>query len=455
MNSPLKRRLLQSVGATSLGPILTAVIQLVNVPVFLHFWGPGLYGEWLVISAVPIYFGLSDLGIGAVAANEMTMMVARGEKDSALEVFQSTWLLTTIVSLLFTSVVVLGIWILPIDRWLKIVILSRGQVMTILCILCFYILLDMQWTVIVAGFRCDGNYALGIVLGIVVRLSANASAVVAVAFHATPIAVAISLVVFRLIGNRIGQNALRKKSPWLHYGYSHASTAAIRKMFRPGIAYLALSAGSSFIIQGMTIVVGSVLGSDAVVIYTTVRTLTRFVYQMANMITNSVWAEMSAAIGSGKLVLARNLHRVACQATIGFSGAAILFLIVFGKIVYGIWTHHKIALDQYLFYILLIEVMANALWYTSSVVPISCNRHERQSIIYVLSTAASLPVAYLLIYWIGLPGAGISQLIADICMIAYVLTNSLAILHDTPGAFVRALLRAPSLASANPVGANR
>jgi O-antigen/teichoic acid export membrane protein len=455
MSSPLKRRLLQSVGATSLGPILTAIIQLVNVPVFLHFWGAKLYGEWLVISALPVYFGLTDFGIGSVAANEMTMMVARGEKNSALEVFQSTWLLTTVVSLSFTTIVALGIWILPIEQWIKVVLLSRGQVMAILCILCVYILLDMQWTVLAAGFRCDGNYALGTLIGNAVRLTTNASAVVAVAFHATPVAVAVCLVVFRLAGNRAGQIALRRKSPWLHYGYRHASTAAIRKLFRPGIAYLAIPAGNAFILQGMTVVVGSVLGPVAVVMYTTVRTLTRFVYQMSDMITNSIWAEMSAAIGSGNQLLARNLHRVACQATIGCSGAAILFLMVFGRLIYGIWTHHRINLDQTLYYILLVEVLANALWFTSSIVPISCNRHERQSIIYVLSTASSLPIAYLLLRWIGLPGAGVSLLVADICMIAYVLTNSLTILHDTPGAFLRALVSAPSLAGASAETAGR
>jgi Membrane protein involved in the export of O-antigen and teichoic acid len=408
-----------------------------------------------VISALPVYFGLTDFGIGSVAGNEMTMLVAKGQKDSALEVFQSTWVLTTCVSLSFTTVVALGIWTLPIERWLKIAIMSRGQVMAILCILCIYILLDMQWTVMAAGFRCDGNYALGTVIGSVVRLVTNASAVVVVALHATPVAVAISLVVFRLIGNRAGQIALQRKSPWLHYGYRHATTAAIKKLFRPGIAYLAIPAGNAFILQGMTVVVGTALGSVAVVMYTTVRTLTRLVYQMADMITNSIWAEMSAAIGSGNQILARSLHRVACQATLGCSGAAILFLVLFGKMIYAFWTHHKIALDQGLFYILLVEVLANALWFTSSIVPISCNRHERQSLIYVIATAASLPIAYLLMSWIGLTGAGIGLLIADICMIAYVLTNSLAMLHDTPGAFLRALLRMPSLASASAETADR
>jgi O-antigen/teichoic acid export membrane protein len=450
MSNSLKRRLLHAVGATSLGPILTAVIQLVSVPVFLHFWGAKLYGEWLVLSALPVYFGLTDFGIGSVAGNEMTMLVARGEKETALGVFQSAWLLTTVASLSFTAVVTLGIWTLPIERWLRLAVISKGQVIAILCVLCVYVLLDMQWTVMASGFRCDGNYALGQIIGSIIRFATNASAIIAVALHGSPVAVALSLVVFRLIGNWAGQIVLLRRSPWLHYGYESASFADIRKLIRPGIAYLALPAGNAFILQGMTVLVGAVLGPIAVVIYTTVRTLTRFVYQMADMITNSIWAEMSAAIGAGDQLLARNLHRVACQATLGSSGAAVLFLAVFGKAIYGLWTHHKLVLDQALFYILLAEVFLNALWFTSSIVPISCNRHERQSVVYLLATAATLPAAFLFMSWIGLPGVGMGLLLADLCMIAYVLTNSLTILNDTPTAFVRALFRPPRLASKTP-----
>jgi O-antigen/teichoic acid export membrane protein len=450
MNHSLNRRLLHAVGATSLGPILTAIIQLVNVPVFLHLWGPKLYGEWLVLSALPVYFGLTDFGIGSVAGNEMTMLVARGEKDSAIEVFQSTWLLTTCVSFSFTTVVALCIWVLPLERWFNLVVLSRGQIISILCVLCIYVLLDMQWTVMAAGFRCDGNYALGTLIGNIVRLVANTSAVVAVALHSSPVTVAITLVAFRLLGNRAGQIALRRKSPWLHYGYKHARFSAIRKLFGPGVAYLAFPAGNAFILQGMTVLIGSTLGSVAVVVYSTTRTLTRFVYQLVDMITNSVWAEMSAAIGTGDMLLARNLHRAACQASLGLSFGAVPVLAILGKTIYGLWTHHKVVMDQTLFYLLLVEVLANAFWFTSSVVSISCNRHARQAMLYIATTAASIPIAYLLMLRMGLPGVGVSLLIVDLAMIVYVLANSLAILHDTPLEFARALFRAPSLTGGSP-----
>ncbi len=445
MKRNLKHRLFHAIGATSLGPIITAIIQIVGVPVFLHFWGPKLYGEWLVLSAIPIYLGLTDFGFGAVAANDMTMLVARGEKSAALEVFQSTWLLTTLASALFGVCVAVGLWTLPIERWLRVTLLTRDQVIEILCVLCVYVLLDLQWSVIAAGYRCDGNYALGTLLGNISRLCTNAAGITAVVFHSPPFSVAVTLVSVRLLGNLVCQIILRRKSGWLHYGYRQAHLSVIRKLFSPAIAYMGLTVGNSFSFQGMTVIVGAALGPIAVVVFSTTRTLTRFAYQMVDMITNGVWAELSAAFGAGNTLLARNLHRCACQASLGLASAAILLLALFGNWIYDRWTHYTVAMDHRLFYLLLLEVLANSLWFTSAIVPIACNRHERQAIVYLIATALSLPSAYFLMMRFGLAGAGISLLLVDLCMIFYVLHHSLALLHDSPRDFVRALFRAPSL----------
>jgi O-antigen/teichoic acid export membrane protein len=175
---------------------------------------------------------------------------------------------------------------------------------------------------------------------------------------------------------------------------------------------------------------------------------------MVFTITNSVWVELSAAFGAGDTCLARNLHRCACQASLGLSFGGIIFLTLFGNGIYGYWTNHKIAMDHHLFYLLMIEVLVNCLWYTSAVVSIACNRHERQAVLYLTTTALSVPVAYFLMLWFSLAGAGISLILADLCMIGYVLSHSLALLHDNLGEFTRGLFRVPSLRAGNSEAGN-
>ena len=268
------------------------------------------------------------------------------------------------------------------------------------------------------------------------------------AFHASPLIVAVTFVAVRFLGNWSCQVVLVHKSPWLHYGYRHARLGVIRKLFRPAIACMAFPAGNSLSLQGITIAVSAVLGPVAVVVFSTLRTLTRFASSGIHS-RNRNLAQISAAFGRGNGLLARNIHRCACQASLGLSIAAILFLAIFGDAIYGRWTHHKVAMDHGLFHLLLIEALASSFWFTSAIVSMACNRHEKQAIVYLAATALSLPTAYVLMSRFGLTGAGVSLLLVDLCMIGYVLSHSLALLQDNLSEFVCALFRAPSLHGGN------
>jgi hypothetical protein len=68
----LKRRLLAGFGANTFSRLSTTLTQIFSVPVFLSHWGVHLYGEWILLNTIPSYLGLSDVGFGSVAGNEMT-----------------------------------------------------------------------------------------------------------------------------------------------------------------------------------------------------------------------------------------------------------------------------------------------------------------------------------------------------------------------------------------------
>src|ERR1700731_1725951 len=97
-NKSLRHRFMRGFGATALGPVVTAIIQLGSVPVFLHVWGAAKYGDWLLLSAIPSYLTLSDLGFGNASGSDMPMLVAANDHEGALRTFQSSWVLVTCVS---------------------------------------------------------------------------------------------------------------------------------------------------------------------------------------------------------------------------------------------------------------------------------------------------------------------------------------------------------------------
>ncbi len=444
MTGTVRQRFVQGFAATALGPVVTILVQIVSVPVFLHAWGTRLYGEWLILSAIPTYLAFSDIGFGDVAANDMTMRTAAGDREGALETFQSTWLLISVSSVLFALLFSLGAWFLPISHWLNLSYTESGA-FKILVLLFIYALLTQQADLITSGFRCEGNYALGTLIKNVVRLVEGALVTVIVLFRATPIQAAATYVVLRTLGTLIMAWLMVRQSPWLSFGGRHATLSCARRLALPAVAYLAFPVGNALSIQGMVLVIGAVLGPIAVAIFSTMRTLTRFGFQIMESVKNSVWPELSTAYGAQNWPLARKLHRTACQASLWSSVGAATFLFFAGDRIIAIWTHGRIVPDEAAFRWLLLVTVANSFWYTSSVVTIASNTHERVAAVYLVGSAAALGIARLLTPHFGISGAAMALLAIDIVVGWYVLTQSLSALSEGSSDFFASLFRMPEL----------
>jgi O-antigen/teichoic acid export membrane protein len=421
------------------------VVQIISLPIFLHSWGAKLYGEWLILAALPAYIAFSDVGFGNVAANDMTMRVAAGDREGALETFQSTWTLMTVSSLLVLASFITGACWLPLIRWLDLSSISAFENRSVLILLGSYALLSLQADLTTAGFRCQGNYAMGMLSKNLLRLAESGLVTAMVAFHARPIAAAGAYFAVRAAGTFAMGRLMRRKTPWLHYGFRHATFKCARRLAGPAVAYLAFPAGNALSLQGMVLVIGAALGPVAVVSFSTMRTLTRFGFQIMESIKNSVWPELSAAYGGENWALARRLHRAACQVALWSSLATVIFLYFCGSRILSVWTHGRVVANLAAFHWLLVVIVANSFWYTSSVVTIASNTHQRVAAFYLLGTTSSLGLAHFLMPYFGMSGAAMSLLAIDLIVGWYVLTQSLASLREEAGDFCGSMFRLPQL----------
>src|ERR1700730_1808923 len=85
----IRRRIASGMGANALGQVITIGTQLAALPIYLHFWDTTRYGIWLMLSAVPSYFSMADVGMVSAAGNKMTMELGSGDSQAANRTFQS------------------------------------------------------------------------------------------------------------------------------------------------------------------------------------------------------------------------------------------------------------------------------------------------------------------------------------------------------------------------------
>lgn len=435
----VQRRLLTAYGASVLGPVVTILVQLVNVPVMLRVWGPHLYGEWLLISTIPAYLLLSDLGFGNVAGSDMTMRVNADDRPGAIETFQSTAILVVGISFLLGMFLCFGIFALPLHEALHISSMSPMEMKYALLVLCLNCLVILQWSVIISAYRCAGEYARGVLFVNVIRIVEGVSFVVLLVVRAGPVQLALLMLGISVLGTIWLVIAQRKLIPWLPYGIEQVTWSRIRELARPAFAFMAFPAGSALSLQGTTIVIGVLLGPVAVAVFNPMRTLSRAVFQLTDAVKSSVWPELSAAYGQGNWVLARRLHRASCQVSMLLALLASLALGLSGPQLFALWTRGRVVMDVPTFYILLCVVLANSGWNASSAVPLAANRHQRLAMTYLACTAGSLLLCWVLTKNCGLRGTATALLVCDCIMSVYVVRMSNRLVSDPWPAFAASM----------------
>lgn len=438
------RRLLRGAGASALSPLVSTIVQLGSVPLLLHVWGAAKYGDWLLLSAVPSYLTFSDLGFGDASGSEMSMRVAAGDRKAALETFQSSWVLVTLISLIALLIAGVVSWWIPWQVWLKLSGVSSTDAAKVLTILGAYVGVSQQNGIIESGYRSDGNFAVGTFWILMLRLAETIAATIVALLGGTLVAVAATYLAVRCVGTIGYAIYLRHLSPWIEFGTRYARSATIKSLAAPALGFIAFPLGYTLTLQGFTIAIGALLGPVAVVSFSTLRTLSRMVLQFMTVIKHALWPELSRAFGEGNVALARTMHRQAWRATLGLSLMGTVFLWIFGPFLYALWLRHSVPFNAACFHVLLAVVVVNSLWEASAVIPMSINGHFRIAMLYSATAFVSLGLAWILIPSMGTVGAALALLAADGSMSLFVLRSALGCTKDQWKEFAAALFVVPS-----------
>ena len=443
MDSSTKRRLMLGFIVNWVGKLASTIIQLIQVPVFLHFWSVPLYGEWMIVNSIPAYLSFSNVGFGSVAGNEMTMLVARDDRDSALRVFQSCWWLIAIICTASILLLSGGLYYLPAARLLKLTTLGESDTKWIIFYLGVSVLLGQLEQLLQSAYRCIGRYPFGTFVKSLLSLGAFACMIIAVVFGAGARATALVFASANIAGTILLCILVRRDIPWLRFGWQYASFGEIRKLTRPAIAFMGFPLGNALNLQGTLLAIGYALGPTAVVIFGTARTVSRVALQMVQMVNTTFEPEMSIAFGARNYELTRTLLRRACQLALFVALAIVMVMLSLGPWFLTHWTGGHVPPSRPLLAILLLVVVLYALWSTSATLMTSTNQHQRLAAYFIFGTSISCVLCYFFARAYGLYGAAASLLIAETVMNLYVVPSCLRIAHDTLPAFLASMLTIP------------
>jgi O-antigen/teichoic acid export membrane protein len=430
MDERTRNRLFVGFITTWISKLASSIIQFVQIPILFHYWTIQMNGEWMILSAIPSYLSFSNIGFGSVAGNEMTMLMARGEQEAALSVFQSCWWLISLVLGVLGVTMCVVLYFLPVADLLHLSSIGNTDARWILFWLGLAVLLGQLEQLQQSAYRCIARYSYGNLLKTGLSLVAFGLQLVPVFLGYGPRTAAKVLAISNIAVTLILCVAVRRDIPWISYGWSHASFREIKRLARPAIAFMGFPLGNALNLQGT--------------LFGTARTVSRIALQVVQMVNNTVWPELSIAFGAGNIGLVRVLHRRACQLALFISMSVVVVVALLGPTFLHHWTRGKVPPSTGLVCVLLIVVVFYSLWSTSSTLVSAINQHERLATLYTIATGITVVCTYFAARRYGLYGAAASLLLSEIIMDVYVLPSALRIAHDTWSGFLRSMLNYPA-----------
>jgi O-antigen/teichoic acid export membrane protein len=403
------------VASNGIGLVITVLIQVASVPAYLTSFGAAVYGEWLVLSAIPLYLSLGDLGFASVAATQATREFAIGEVARARCTMRSAWLAVTCLSVVLFGLAGLLLELVPIEL-LPIHAIPSSDARSILLLLVGYTLTTVQSSFVEGCFRAGGRFPLGTVIASLLRLAEFVAAGVTALWTHSPVAAALALLGVRALGQVAYALLLRRHVPRLTLGYRAANFPQIRALAVPALAYLPFPLGNALAIQGMVVVTAGELGAGAVVTLNALRVMAMLLRHTATTVHHGVFPEVTAAIARSEGDRARRLVNTSLAASLLAAGLCGVVLVAGGGTILDIWTGGRIQASPALILAMAATILADLPWLAWSMFLLARNEHQLLSVLYAGSCLLAVVTAKLLLSHLGLLAVPLALFLTDVVL---------------------------------------
>jgi O-antigen/teichoic acid export membrane protein len=259
---------------------------------------------------------------------------------------------------------------------------------------------------VVAALYAAGSYGFSYYIsGSCKLLELVGIAAAVMLFHSNQLSAAAIMAACALVDLLIVGVYTYRTTPWARLDLGVFDRAWLASQVKPAVG-LAISnfANQGILVQGPRVVLSALLGGHAVGLYAVYATAVRLVDQLLLMLALPIGMEISRAIGSGDKASAYRLVTLGNRFSwVLFVGVAA-FLLVFGPLVFHIWTRGQVAFSYPLIGLYLLMSACVQVGRVSWIGLVSSNRMFGPSFTTVGFATAALLIGGLLTMPFGVAG---------------------------------------------------
>lgn len=428
---PIKKNILDNGVASVLQKIVKVFQQLLLVPFFISSWGAEYYGEWITLTIIPSILALSDFGFGSAASNTFVLKFAAGLKKEAKNISKAG--LVVITGAICFAVIMSFILLYVLDSFGvfdKSLIEKNELVLAVLAIM-FTRIFNFYYQFYGGYFRAARRSALGINLITVYESVTLIACFIVLIFDGGVVPFALANLIIALLFNPYYAWKANRVIDFDDTESGVLLKKDIKQITKKGLGYLMSPAWQAIYFQGTTFVVRITIGATGVTVFNTIRTVTRSINQIFNIVNSSVFPEIQFEMGKGNLKNVRKIFVTSLLIVFVTAFLGCLFLFFFGQDFYELWTKKQLNPPVRMWNIFIVGIIFNAIWFASGVVFNAFNKPYKYAFAGLIGSIISVISSYFLCKSYGLVGAALGSVMLDIIMFFYVLPTSCSLIGQS------------------------
>jgi O-antigen/teichoic acid export membrane protein len=435
----------------ALGAVASIGTQLIMVPAAIAAWGAPHYGEWVVISGAVTVFQLADVGLQTYVINSVCASYARGDLAGFEETIRDALAVQVRIVIALLALLSCFLWLAPVNGWLRLHTVDRFTAAVVLGLLSCDLLLSIPLGVVAGIYRATGRLVRNGMMGVIQRTGLLLIAVALLHLHKSFLWIATARLCVTLSGAIWLRFDLPRLYPWLKIRIAGADLRRGFRMLLPGALFLLVPAADYATNQISLMIAQRQLSGVEVAILSTHRTIFNSAQMASNFLLLAVWPELTMIYARDDKDKMRRLlsllTRINCFAVL----LTVAGLLTAGQWLYPMWTRKSLHFDSGLAGLLAVETLCWGYWSVSSMVLMSVNRPGFVAKSAAWNGAIAVALAFALIPRVGIRGAAMASLIADLAVSVWFIPRCASTLAGTTyGDFLAGPTRTVFLALAIP-----
>lgn len=405
----------------------TILVQLITVPILIKYWGVNVYGEWLILSTIPGYLILADLGAITFSLNKIHVHYRANKMALVKNYFKVTYCLIVIS---FSLVFLITITLLKLAVMYGV--LSFENIGDTYIYIAGILVIDSMTNVIInfnSGlFRLLEKYHKTVYIQSFVRLIGALLLITFAVLDYSIVECVILVCTFKVLFLTMIFFYFSKVNVLDFMSSKLRLRINIPMILKRSTSLMLLPISNIVYLNLSIVIIAALTDPRTLVIYNSTRTMTRFATQFIGIFGKSWWSEITQT--SSSLDNTRIIYRKILRNSIIASLFVVIFGLLFGEVVFNVWLDNEIEFSFNLFVFLLLGSVLAGMWTSLEVMQLARNKFREYSIIFFVLTILKMLTGFILTMYIGVIGMPIATFVVSIYIVYWVHNKNKNLMMD-------------------------